>query len=184
LLTPWSAVTTLTGAHVALRPLVEADAPVLRAILATPKVSRWWAAEEDPTWPFEANSTVHRFAVHQGRHQGISDEVIGMVQYWEEADPVYRHASVDIFLDPRVHGQGLGTDAVRTLVRHLLEDVGHHRVTIDPAVANASAIRCYEKVGFRRVGVMRRYERSPESGTWRDVLLMDLLGEDLTSASG
>jgi aminoglycoside 6'-N-acetyltransferase len=175
LLTPWSAVNTLTGTQVALRPLVEADAPVLRAILATPKVSRWWAAEEDPAWPFETDNTVHRLAVHDGS----SAAVIGMVQYWEQDDPVYRHAAVDIFLDPRVHGHGLGTDAVRTLVRHLLDDVGHHRVTIDPAVANASAIRCYEKVGFRRVGVMRRYERSPETGTWRDVLLMDLLAEDL-----
>jgi aminoglycoside 6'-N-acetyltransferase len=179
LLTPWSFVTTLTGAHVALRSLVETDAPVLRAILSTPKVSRWWHAEEDPAWPFEAASTVTRFAVHEVG----SEEVIGLAQYWQEQAPQHRHASVDVFLDPRVHGHGLGTDMVRTLTRHLLEDRGHHRVTIDPAVANASAIRCYEKVGFRRVGVMRRYERSPETGTWRDVLLMDLLAEDLTSPS-
>jgi aminoglycoside 6'-N-acetyltransferase len=29
-------------------------------------------------------------------------------------------------------------------------------VTIDPSVDNAAAIRSYEKVGFRPVGVMRR----------------------------
>jgi aminoglycoside 6'-N-acetyltransferase len=172
-------VTTLTGTHVALRSLVESDAPVLRAILATPKVSRWWPAEEELAWPFEAANTVDRFAVVEVG----SEDVIGMAQYWQEQDPQHRHAVVDVFLDPRVHGHGLGTDVVRTLARHLLEDRGHHRVTIDPAVANASAIRCCEKVGFRRVGVLRRYERSPETGTWRDVLLMDLLAEDLTSPS-
>ena len=47
---------------------------------------------------------------------------------------------------------------MRTLGRHLIEDRGHHRLVIDPAVDNAAAIRCYAKVGFRTVGVMRRYE--------------------------
>ena len=176
MLTPWRVVTILTGNSVVLHPLAEADGPALRAILATPKVARWWDSDEHPDWPFEPDRGSQRFAV---RECGRKD-VIGMVQYWEETDPQYRHAGVDIMLDPRVHSRGLGTDAVRTMVRHLLDDLGHHRITIDPAVANASAIRCYEKVGFRRVGVLRRYERSPGSGTWRDGLLMDLLAEDLT----
>ncbi|MDX6639590.1 MAG: hypothetical protein QOF12_601, partial [Solirubrobacteraceae bacterium] len=56
---------------------------------------------------------------------------------------------------------------------------GHHRITIDPALANARAIRCYEAVGFRPVGVTRRSERAPD-GSWEDGLLMELLAEDLT----
>ena len=175
MLAPLRVVTILTGQLVVLRRLVAADGPTLRAILATPEVARWWGPDEDPEWPFEPDSTSQRFAVLE---RG-SDDVVGLVQYWEETDPQYRHAGVDIILHPRVHGRGLGSDAVRTMVRHLLEDLGHHRVTIDPAAANAAAIRCYEKVGFRRVGVLRRYERSPDSG-WRDGLLMDLLPEDLT----
>jgi aminoglycoside 6'-N-acetyltransferase len=168
-------VTILTGSLVVLRPLVASDGPPLRAILATPKVARWWDPDEHPDWPFEPDSDSQRFAVRES----AGDQVIGMVQYWEETDPQYRHAGIDIILDPRVHSRGLGTDTVRTVARHLLYDLGHHRITIDPAVANASAIRCYEKVGFRRVGVLRRYERSPGSGTWRDGLLMDLLADDL-----
>ena len=72
----------------------------------------------------------------------------------------------------------MGTDAVRTVVRHLVEDRGHHRIVIDPAADNVVAIRCYEKAGFRPVGVLRRYERGPD-GTFHDGLLMDLLAEDL-----
>jgi len=73
----------------------------------------------------------------------------------------------------------MGTEAVRRLVRHLVEERGHHRVTIDPSVTNAAAIRAYEKAGFRPVGVMRSYERNPDGGGWRDGLLMDLLSNEL-----
>jgi aminoglycoside 6'-N-acetyltransferase len=40
-----------------------------------------------------------------------------------------------------------GTEAVRRVVRHLSDERGHHRITIDPAPANAAAIRAYEKLG-------------------------------------
>jgi aminoglycoside 6'-N-acetyltransferase len=85
---------------------------------------------------------------------------------------------MDIYVDPAVHGRGVGTDAVRTLARHLIDDHGHHRLTIDPAADNPGAIRAYTKVGFRPVGVQRRAERGTD-GTWHDSLLMDLLAEEL-----
>ncbi len=50
---------------------------------------------------------------------------------------------------------------------------------IDPALANERAIRAYAAVGFRRVGILRRYERGPD-GVWEDGLLMDLLAEELS----
>ena len=81
--------------------------------------------------------------------------VVGAIQWSEESDPMYRHAGIDLFVDPAVHGRGIGTTAVRLLCTHLVDDVGHHRLVIDPAVDNAPAIRCYAKVGFRPVGVMR-----------------------------
>jgi len=68
---------------------------------------------------------------------------------------------------------------VRRLTRLLIEERGHHRITIDPAADNAAAIRAYEKVGFRRVGVMREYERDHDGAGWHDGLLMELLARDL-----
>jgi aminoglycoside 6'-N-acetyltransferase len=105
--------------------------------------------------------------------------VVGLIQYAEENEPDYRHAGIDIFLDPAWHGRGLGADALRTVARYLFDVRGHHRLTIDPAASNERAIRSYRRVGFRPVGVMRRYERGPD-GTWHDGLLMDLLVEELT----
>ena len=62
--------------------------------------------------------------------------------------------------------------------RYLFDERGHHRITIDPAADNVHAIAAYEKVGFRKVGVMRRYERGPD-GTFHDGVLLDLLPEEL-----
>lgn len=108
----------------------------------------------------------------------VEGEVAGGVEYSEEEEPMYRHANMDLFLTTSRQGQGLGPETLRVLARHLFDDRGHHRLTIDPAVENDRAIRAYERVGFRRVGVMRRYERGLD-GTWHDSLLMDLLRDEL-----
>ena len=91
----------------------------------------------------------------------FDDATVGWIQWQEEEEPDYRHASIDIYVDPAVHGQGIGTDAVRTLARHLFHVHGHHRIEIDPAADNTAAIRAYTKVGFRPVGLTRRSERGP-----------------------
>jgi aminoglycoside 6'-N-acetyltransferase len=167
---------TLSGEHVVLRPPVGADVPPLAGILAHPDVAVWWGR-----WD---GDRVRREFVDPGDESvpfaiELDGRVIGLIQYWEETDPDYRHAGIDVFLDPAWHGRGLGADAVRTLARYLFDVRGHHRLTIDPAADNHRAIRSYQRVGFRAVGVMRQYERGPD-GTWHDGLLMDLLAEELT----
>jgi len=158
---------------VELVPVTAEHVPELRRMLAMPAIwQRWGDEAASPQWPFDDRS-VTRFAI---RDDGA---VVGMVQYGEEDEPSYRHASIDIFVDPAAHGRGIGRDAVATLARHLVGDRGHHRLTIDPAADNEAAIRCYASVGFRPVGVMRRYERDADTGGWHDGLLMDLLAEEL-----
>ena len=55
------------------------------------------------------------------------------------------------------------------------ESGGGNCLTLD---ALGQAIRCYGKVGFRPVGVMRAYERGADD-RWHDGLLMDLLADEL-----
>lgn len=104
--------------------------------------------------------------------------VIGAIEYGEENEPDYRHASIDIFLDAARQGRGLGGDAIRALAGYLFAERGHHRITIDPAAANERAIRAYRRIGFQPVGIMRAYERGAD-GTWHDGLLLDLLAGEL-----
>jgi aminoglycoside 6'-N-acetyltransferase len=164
----------LRGERVVLVPVLADHVPELRRIVATPEVRGRWGEQEAglPEWPFD-DPWATPFAIL------IDGEVRGLVQYGEEDGPMYRHASIDIFLDAAVHGRGLGRDAVSTLARYLVDERGHHRLTIDPAADNEPAIRCYAAVGFRPVGIMRNYEHDVDGPGWHDGLLMDLLAGEL-----
>lgn len=154
-----------------LRPLQPDDAAELRRIHSAPEVVRWWDRPEEG-FPMTDEPEVTRLTIEAG------GRIVGMIQYGEEPEPRYRHAWIDVFLDPAFHGRGIGSEAVRRVVRLLIEERGHHRITIDPAVDNVVAVRAYEKAGFRRVGVLRRYEREVDGDDWRDGLLMELIAGD------
>ncbi|HYY07654.1 MAG TPA: GNAT family protein [Actinomycetota bacterium] len=161
----------LRGPRIVLRRTRSDDVQPLRAIRDEPEVSRWWGTlQPGELEGFVAEETA--FAIE------VDGEVIGAIQYAEEEDPMYRHAGIDVYVTAARHRHGYGSEAVRVLARYLIEERGHHRLTIDPAAANAAAIAAYQKVGFRPVGVMRSYERGPD-GTWHDGLLMDLLADEL-----
>ena len=167
-------MTVLEGRLVRLRLATPADILALVRIRETPEVFARWRGDEDMATSVredfdEPGSTGYVIEVDGG--------IVGWIQWAAEEDPDYRHAGIDIYVDPAVHRRGIGTDAVRTLCRHLLHDHGHHRLTIDPAADNEPAIKSYAKVGFRPVGVMRRYERGSDD-TWHDGLLMDLLADE------
>ncbi|CAN5725078.1 GNAT family protein [soil metagenome] len=165
----------LEGNRVVLRTGTESDLACLRSILLEPEVARWWGGLGDEDIREQFIGSTLGYVIE------ADVEVIGGIQYFEEADPMYRQAGIDIFLSAASQGRGYGTEAVRVLARYLLFERNHHRITIDPSAANAAAIRTYEKVGFRPVGIMRNYERGPD-GTWHDGLLMDLLKEEFVDA--
>lgn len=162
------------GARVLLRPIEDADRARLRAILAEPGVAQWFGAGG----PDDAVDELYQHAPGSSFVIEADDSTVGWIGFAEEPDPDYRHAGVDLFLATAHQGRGLGPEALRLVAGHLVHDLGHHRLTIDPAAANERAIAAYRKVGFRPVGVMRRYERGPD-GTWHDGLLMELLADEV-----
>jgi aminoglycoside 6'-N-acetyltransferase len=165
----------LHGREVTLRPPTLSDAAPLAAILAEPAVAAWWGEfdlERVRSELIAARDDEEGFVIE---HAG---EVVGYIQLSEENEPDFRHAGIDLFLRTSAQGRGLGPDAIRTLAVHLIDERGHHRLTIDPAAANEQAIKAYAKLGFEPVGRMRAYQRMPD-GRWVDGLLMDLLADEL-----
>jgi RimJ/RimL family protein N-acetyltransferase len=164
------ALRELTGERVRLTPLAAADADALRGIRADPRIVEWWD-ELEPDFPLDDEPESTRLTIH---HEG---EIAGMVQFGEELEPKYRHASIDIFVAPSHQGRGVCSEAIRLVADYLLRERGHHRVTIDPAAENAAAVRCYTKAGFKPVGIMRLAERDADGRGWHDALMMELVVE-------
>jgi aminoglycoside 6'-N-acetyltransferase len=152
----------------------EGDVAFVAGLLREPEVEPWWPRFDEARVRNDLlgdDDATYFVIEHDGR-------AVGIIGYYEEDDPDYRHAGMDIAVHPSVFGKGVAVDALRAVCR-LLIDKGHHRLIIDPNADNARAIACYRKVGFRPVGVMRRYERNG-AGVWSDGLLMDMLAEELT----
>jgi len=167
----------LEGDGFVLRPLERTDADAMLALLKQPGVAQWWGA-------YDAEKLERDFFDPAGAYTYliiVDDTLAGILQFHEVSDPDYRSAGIDITLGEAYQDRGLGSAALRRLIRYLIDERGHHRLTIDPATTNARAIHVYEKVGFRPVGVMRRYERDI-TGEWHDGLLMDLLADEFESA--
>ncbi len=168
-----SASPRLGSGAVALRPLGEADRPFLLELVGLPGVAEWWGSPDPPEREWEG-------LVNGGAAWAIEvgGELAGWLGYHEELEPDYKQVALDITLAPRFHDRGHGRAALRLAARWLISERGHHRLTIDPDAANARAIRTYESVGFRPVGILRRGNRNA-AGEWTDGLLMDLLAEEL-----
>jgi RimJ/RimL family protein N-acetyltransferase len=90
-----------------------------------------------------------------------------------------RIASLEgLAVDPRHRGRGVADAAARQLQRHLIDDLGFHRLQLEVYAFNERAIRHAERAGFVREGVRRKaYWRND---TWVDGVLFGLVAEEWT----
>ena len=163
----------LVGARLRLRTTTPDDSPVLIAIRSTDEVRSRWRGEDVQA---EIAADLQDDELTQLTIE-LNGRVIGLIQFSEESDPEYRHASVDLYIDPAFHRRGYAGEAIRLLVAYLFQERGHHRLVVDPDADNLPAIGCYSSVGFRAVGLMREYEHCSD-GRWADGLLMEMLASD------
>jgi len=152
---------------VTFRPLHERDLPLLADWLDRAHVKAWWGNGEALRLadirsqylprPDAASPVRSYIAQLNGEPIGFAQSYVAMRcggGWWqEETDPGV--VGIDLFLGDEARlGQGLGTQLAKAFVRQLLLDPGVTKVQTDPDPANARAIRCYEKAGFRRVGIV------------------------------
>lgn len=149
--------------RVEFRPLTQTDLPLLFDWLNRPHVAEWWDG------PIAYNDVLERYGSHI-RSESTKPWVVlldglpgGYVQSWVAAleeedwwDPVSDPGAVgiDVFLAEADRlSRGVGTAVVGAFVSKIFEDPAVTRVQLDTDLGNFRAIRCYEKVGFRRLAV-------------------------------
>lgn len=169
----------LTGERLRLRRGRTEDGSALQRLFDCPGVVRWWGPQSQSELDELVNDADPEVTVLMIDFDGAA---VGLIQFHEEDDPMYRHAGIDLAIHDDFQGQGLGPEAIRLVVDHLAS-IGHHRIVIDPNAANNNAIKAYERVGFKPVGTMRDYEWSHASQEWTDGLLMELLIRELPQTS-
>jgi len=146
---------------VTLRPMTADDLPRLHAWLNRAHVREWWGDEAFETLESVAAKYLPSLLAEERVTPCIAllgATPIGYCQsyvvlgddFWpDETDPGAR--GCDQFLgEPGLLGRGLGTRVVQALVDAIFRDPAVTRIQVDPSPDNARAIRCYEKVGFRR----------------------------------
>ena len=153
----------LHGRLTVVRTATDEDADLLVGWHADPEVARFW---DDETYTREEMlaelqlSDVDPFIVE------ADGEPVGYIQSWHEGDDA--EGGIDMFLVPDARGRGLGPDAARALARHLREERGWRRVTVDPYLWNDAGIRAWRRAGFRDVE-----EREPDDARTSRWLLME-----------
>jgi RimJ/RimL family protein N-acetyltransferase len=84
---------------------------------------------------------------------------------------------LDIMIgDISQQGKGYGQDALKAMINYAFTQQKAERVFIMPRVTNKRAIHVYEKVGFKKEGVLRHYEKF--EGLWIDSLMMAILRDE------
>ena len=126
------------------RPLTEEDLPLLSEWLNRPHVAQWWNGASSPAEVREK---------YLGFVQSYRAMECGGGWWANECDPGV--IGIDQFLAEAADlGRGLGPEMARRFVEHLAQDPGVTRIQADPSARNSRAIRCYEKAGFRPIGVI------------------------------
>ena len=81
-----------------------------------------------------------------------------------------RRAELGIMLDQNAIGQGFGTDAVSLLCKFAFDEMNLHKLKAVVFSFNAGAIRCYEKCGFVREGILK--DEVYREGRYHDAYVM------------
>jgi RimJ/RimL family protein N-acetyltransferase len=154
----------LDSSGLSFKPLARSDFPLLFSWLRNPAVVPWW----DPPPADLAEVEEKHLPQIDGRDEvdayimTYEDEPVGFIQaYRLGSDPEYAAAvqedpdavGVDLYIgEDRFRHRGFGPFALRSFVHRIVFDgVTVPYCVIGPSVKNLSAIRAYEKAGFRHV---------------------------------
>jgi diamine N-acetyltransferase len=105
-----------------------------------------------------------------------SHSFLGLARFYDIKVPHLR-ASIGVSIyEPDKRLKGYGTDATRLMLWFGFHVLGLHSIYLDIMENNARAIHVAEKVGFKRVGILRETEFV--DGKYKGLLYMDILRDE------
>ncbi len=189
--TTWLDVPVLGGPDVMLRPLADADADAIAEAFNDPVTQHWFGGLPTP-YPIEDA----RAFLEERREDAASGRGVNWAVTHTEGGPLLGSVGlgrlknrdgggeISYWMHPAARGQGMVTEAVRTVVRHAFIDerdggLGLRHLVIAHADGNEASRRVIERTGFRPMGVERAGERI-RGGVVVDLHWYDLLVDDPT----
>jgi RimJ/RimL family protein N-acetyltransferase len=187
----------LTGPHLQLDPVVEADLPALAGILAEPDLySAGYVMHHRPGTEADALAMARTrylnpsaptghgagrvaYAVRllQDSDLGEAGTVVGTSSLGD-ADLANERVHLGwTMYHPGVWGTVVNPEAKFLLLRHAFEDLGFGRVKLQTDALNTRSQAAIAKLGARREGVLRRHQRR-EDGTFRDTVVFSVTADE------
>jgi diamine N-acetyltransferase len=159
--------TAILGDRVVLVPAIAADQRQVYEWLACSDISSAmngppiYPDKPLPAWEEFCDADSHHYfddsALELGRCYLIlaHDEAVGQVTYNDIHQKYGRtRTELDIWMrSEKDCGQGFGTDALLTLCRYLSRRFGVQEFMVQPSARNPRAVRAYQKIGFRPLGI-------------------------------
>ena len=163
------AATSAIGSRrmIELRPMTEADLPLVAGWLREPHVARWWLPGQSAEAELECYRQRLTGECDDGTHLLVVVErgrgPVGWCQRyrWDDTPDAARElgtgpgeVGVDYALgDPAATGRRLGTAMIAALVRHVRAHYSECGVVVEPEAANAASRAVLERNGFALVDV-------------------------------
>jgi len=169
----------LEGEKVRLRPVQERDLPQFVRWLQDRELTRWLAAIGDPPSLEEEYDWWHDKRADPDSILWAIDSPEGRLVGTVELRLTMRAERAEMGIaihDKAQWNKGLGTDAARLVVDYAFEELNLNRVELTTDEENARAIRCYEKVGFVREGLLRQHRLV--DGVFGNTLIMGIVRDD------
>ena len=178
----------IAGSQVYLRPLERADLnDRYLGWLNDPEVTRYMESGTFPTTledleGFYKEVTSSQNQVILAIVDAKSDQHIGNVKlgpiHW-----IHRQGTFGILIgDKKFWGKGIGLEATRLMVEYGFNRLNLRRIDLGVFAEHESAVRCYEKAGFKPEGTMR--EALFQAGEYKDRLCMGLLRSEYSMKTG
>jgi RimJ/RimL family protein N-acetyltransferase len=177
-------VPDLDGERVSLRRARPEDIEARRKLGNDPDIVRMYGGDSTNARPMteeEAERWVQRLLDHDHAWIIEAGALIGEIRL-DRVDLWDKRAALAVGIADKTRlGQGLGTEAVRLVLRYAFDVLNLHRISARVLDYNTRAIRAYEKCGFVVEG--RERESAHVAGKWHDDVMMGVLHNEFESAT-